>query len=364
MPRPALLAVGLLVSSLTWTLANSAADPRPPAAPTRAVADRSERPLRTSDATKQLMFGIADEFADVEQLLAEERLEEIAPVAQALGTSFGHLPMLEEILDGDRPEVLRVLIARITSGAELLGAAASAGDREIVDAVVHDIRASCVDCHVRFRDGERPSGIFPDRDGIVSGTVRVVKTDGTETSDPRGVVVFLEPVDRSLRPSVPVHTRVLSQRHRQFSPRVLPIVAGTTVEFPNDDTIFHNAFSLSRVAPFDLGIYNPGHTGSVTFEESGLVKVYCNIHPQMSASILVLENDLFSTTDQRGVFVVPCVPAGTYRLRTWHEFGPETRREIVVGPETHRVLELTVVEDRKIAEHPNKFGKPYEGKYR
>jgi hypothetical protein len=132
---------------------------------------------------------------------------------------------------------------------------------------------------------------------------------------------------------------------------------------PNDDQIFHNAFSLSKTKPFDLGTYEPGETRSVRFTESGLVRLYCNIHPEMVGAILILENPYFAVTDEQGVFCISEVPDGDYVLRVWNENGGETEQAISVRGKSILRLSLDVTETRNVIEHTNKFGKPYRSKY-
>ena len=120
--------------------------------------------------------------------------------------------------------------------------------------------------------------------------------------------------------------RVLAQRNQAFSERVLSCVAGTTVDFPNQDPIFHNVFSVSPVKRFDLGKYPRGHSKQVTFKKPGLVQVFCDIHPSMACFILVLPNRAFARPKDDGSFALPKLPAGTYTVKAWHpDFGEQSR---------------------------------------
>jgi plastocyanin len=109
------------------------------------------------------------------------------------------------------------------------------------------------------------------------------------------------------------------QRDEAFEPRVLAITRGSTVEFPNADPFFHNVFSLSSGSSFDLGRYKRGDSRGRGLARPGLVKVYCHVHSQMSASILVLDNTYFTMPKADGRFDLPDVPPGTYRLSAWQE---------------------------------------------
>jgi plastocyanin len=123
----------------------------------------------------------------------------------------------------------------------------------------------------------------------------------------------------------------VAQRGAVFSPHILPVLAGTTVEWPNHDEIFHNVFSISDAKQFDLDLYkgNPPEK-RVTFDKSGKVDVYCSIHENMHCVVLVMENPYFAMTDADGKFIITNVPPGTYRLKAWHERLPADEREIVV----------------------------------
>jgi plastocyanin len=120
--------------------------------------------------------------------------------------------------------------------------------------------------------------------------------------------------------------RVLAQKNQAFSERVLSCVVGTTVDFPNQDPIFHNVFSVSPTRRFDLGKYPRGHSKQVTFKKPGLVQVFCDIHPSMACFILVLPNRAFTRPSEDGSFALPKLPAGTYTVKAWHpDFGEQTR---------------------------------------
>jgi len=136
------------------------------------------------------------------------------------------------------------------------------------------------------------------------------------------------------------------------------------VIFPNDDTIFHNVFSLCEACPIDLGIYEPGESKTLPFEKTGLVGIYCNIHPDMVAAILVLSNPYFTVTDPDGFFAITGVPEGSYAIRTWHEFGGESRKQVLISKDAAHAHSLQIKKDRGTIPHKNKFGKPSRGAYR
>jgi plastocyanin len=145
----------------------------------------------------------------------------------------------------------------------------------------------------------------------------------------RSVVLYLKGV--SYQGALPAARAQIRQENESFAPRVVAITRGSTVDFPNFDPYFHNVFSLSGAATFDLGRYPDGQTRSRQFTKAGLVKVYCHIHSQMSATILVLDHPYFATADQDGRFVIPNVPPGDYTLIGWHERVGEQASRITVS---------------------------------
>jgi len=148
-------------------------------------------------------------------------------------------------------------------------------------------------------------------------------------------VVFIEgKVGTNSAPSTNVAvvaTTKIAQKSAMFSPHVLPVMVGTTVEWPNEDTIYHNVFSTSDAKSFDLDLYkgNPPEK-RVTFDKPGRVDVFCSIHANMHCVVLVLENPYFSSTDENGNYKIDNVPPGTYTLKAWHERLPADEREIIV----------------------------------
>ena len=128
----------------------------------------------------------------------------------------------------------------------------------------------------------------------------------------------------------------MDQRNERFVPHVLAITTGTTVEFPNSDRIFHNVFSLSKPARFDLGRYPVGRSKSVRFDKPGIVRVFCDIHSHMNAFILVFSHPYFALTDEDGRYRIEDVPAGTYNVVAWHE-GTTTPPRPVTVTERSRV---------------------------
>lgn len=163
--------------------------------------------------------------------------------------------------------------------------------------------------------------------GSVKGTVNVLKS-GKAKADKTGVVIYLEGVSGS--PPTPADHAVIRQREKQFDPPMTVVVRGTTIDFPNEDKIFHNVFSVSRPARFDLGLYKSGTMKSVEMKRTGTVDVYCNIHPDMVAKVKVLDNGYYTITGKDGSFKIANVPAGEYPIVAWLPTGDEVKGRVTV----------------------------------
>ena len=161
----------------------------------------------------------------------------------------------------------------------------------------------------RVRGTPLPSNVYQPR--------AVANHDAIAIPEIKNVVVYLKNV--KFKGQLPVSHQAIRQEREAFAPRVVAVTRGSTIDFPNADPFFHNVFSLSSASTFDLGRYPMGRQKSVTLPNPGLVKVFCHIHSQMSASILVLDHPYFTMLAPDGAFTIPNVPAGTYTIVGWHE---------------------------------------------
>lgn len=189
--------------------------------------------------------------------------------------------------------------------------------------------------------------------GTITGTVRARGAEESAPADGGGYASrrykFVERLDyERLRDFVvyidqpipgatfmpPKEPAVVRQKDATFVPHILPVLVGTTVEWPNLDDIFHNVFCMAETKQFDLGLYNSEHAAkSVVFDRPGQADVFCAIHTKMHCIVLVLTNPWFATSDERGRFVIRDVPPGTYQVRAWHERVPAQTRTITVPAE-------------------------------
>src|SRR3954451_11136783 len=201
--------------------------------------------------------------------------------------------------------------------------------------------------------------------GTVSGEVRLT-SDSTahRQKDFSGVAVWLSTPEKT-GARAPKKRALMEQKDKKFIPHVLVIETGTTVDFPNLDPIFHNAFSNFNGQIFDLVLYPPGSSQSVRFRRPGIVRVFCNIHPSMSAVIAVVDSSYFTTTEEDGSFSIPDVPAGAYRVHFFHERAtPENLERLTtsvsVSAGISKLQPVSISETGYLPiAHKNKYGRDY-----
>jgi plastocyanin len=158
-----------------------------------------------------------------------------------------------------------------------------------------------------------------------------------EAAEIRNVVLYLEHAP-ALDAATPPVRATMRQEDERFAPHVLPILQGTAVDFPNEDDVFHNVFSLSSARTFDLGRFPKGSAKSVQFDRAGVVQVFCHIHSDMSAVVLVLDNAFHTVPAANGRYVLEGVPPGEYTVVGWHErIRPVLRKVRVTAGETARL---------------------------
>jgi len=198
------------------------------------------------------------------------------------------------------------------------------------------------------------AGVAPLHAGAVSGVVRSVTKAGGGAAL---AVVYAEPID-SAAPRAPRRV-TLAQKNKTFQPRVLAVPIGSTVEFPNNDGLYHNVFSLSTPQPFDLGLYRAGESRSRTFTAPGVYRVFCNIHPQMSAIVVVAPTAYATVAATDGSYMLD-LPPGRYRVTAMSERAAPVTVEVTSTAGASNAPELTLDESQWAAtQHKNKFGKDY-----
>jgi plastocyanin len=198
----------------------------------------------------------------------------------------------------------------------------------------------------------------------IAVTGNVSLEGGANSSPAIATVVWLSPMSDST-PVAPMHA-VLAQKNKTFEPHLLVVTRGSTVDFPNHDPWFHNVFSLFNGKRFDLGLYEAGTSRTVHFDREGVSFIFCNIHPEMSAVVVVLGSPYFAITNKQGDFTIPAVPAGRYMLHVWNESAlPATlqglSREVQLSDSSHSLGTIRVQVTRAASiPHKNKYGQDYE----
>jgi len=193
--------------------------------------------------------------------------------------------------------------------------------------------------------------------GAIIGQVTVLGKDGRPLPRFDQAVVYVQGLDTP-PPDAPA---VLDQVNKEFVPRLLPVIKGQEVRFPNSDHLQHNVFSPHEQEPFDLGLYPFGDSRAVRLNVLGGHKVYCNLHKSMVADILVLPNRYFGPTDTQGRYRIEGLPPGEYAVRVWHVFGGSDQHAVRVGTGEAKA-DFTVRSAQSaqdITEHPDKAGKGY-----
>jgi plastocyanin len=190
--------------------------------------------------------------------------------------------------------------------------------------------------------------------GAVTGVVRTVARAGVV---PAAAVVYAEPIDAPASRTPRRFT--LTQKNKTFQPHVLAVPLGSTVDFPNHDPIYHNVFSLSGPQPFDLGLYRAGDTRPRTFTSPGTYRIFCNIHPQMTALVVVAPSAFTTVAAPDGRFTLD-LPPGRFRVTALSERASPASIEITSTSGASAAPELTLDESAwAFAQHKNKFGKDY-----
>jgi len=313
----------------------------------------SRKSLAVGSIAASLLTPVFARAAEAENL--EEVREEVRQLRAQVQAVRG---VLIELVESDRqrgPLLARALKAMGAGSADLPPPGAPAARGEVVAASASAARPAAPDSPAappRRRTEGAPARRIPRPEPLATGTVRgKVSVPSNEPA----AYIYVENV--VARPAKGQRV-VIEQSRKTFVPSWVVVQRGTTVAFPNSDTIFHNVFSLSPGNSFDLGLYSSAATAkSHTFNEPGPVDVYCNIHPQMAASVLVVPNRYFAKVKANGSFEISNVPVGKRKLVAWAPGSRLTAEWVEVTADA--TAETTLKLEPKSPRHENKSGQPY-----
>ena len=323
--------------------------------------------MKTSTVTKVLVAACAASLAvpraawaadsaDVEELRREVR--QLKAQIQALRTA------ITEAAEFDRQRA-----ALLTRALKSIGSGGSSSEAEPTKSEMAAPRASepaVSESHAPAGSSRREMAgreAAPRRAPVVAAPAPSVSENAVGTirgkiTVPSGEPVAYVYVENVLAPPVKGQHKVIEQTGKKFVPAWAVVQRGTAIAFPNMDNIYHNVFSLSSGNQFDLGLYNSGGDPKThTFNEPGSVDVYCNIHPQMAASVLVVPNKLFAKVKPDGSFEIPGVPTGRRKVVAWAPGSRMTTDWVEVGASSSVDINLRL--DSKAPGHKNKVGQAY-----
>jgi len=201
------------------------------------------------------------------------------------------------ILTLSRPlRALLIAVPALLTGPGFAGAAALEGTVTLTPA------------DLSFRGGMKANAYI----GQLSGAAHSM---AAEPSDTTYGVAYISDLTEAPDPGGPA--ALLDQKGQRFIPRILAVAVGQAVDFRNSDNVFHNVFSYSPPKKFDLGRYPRGKSKRLTFQKPGLVQVFCDIHSDMRADIVVVPNHRFAYIDAEGRFRIDDVPPGKHTVTVW-----------------------------------------------
>ncbi len=190
--------------------------------------------------------------------------------------------------------------------------------------------------------------------GELSGKIQLYK-NGKKLKDSKEVVIYLVGVNQK----APAKAKRLGQKNLKFTPAITVLTKGQTLEIINDDNVVHNIFSTSKSNPFDIGMSSPNSKRHVTFNKTGVVKTYCNIHPNMFSNILVLPNKLYAISKANGSYRIRNIPKGDYRVFAWHTLAKIQKANFTMKTNQRIKKNWKIKLAKRSTKHLNKHGKQY-----
>lgn len=205
---------------------------------------------------------------------------------------------------------------------------------------------------------------FAGEGGTLVGRVSVEKPGGKlEYLEAGQVIVYLDQVKSDIPAVLVKRDYTIRTLQKQFDPQLMVLPRGATVQFPNMDPIIHNVFSVSGGNRFDAGRYSKGEGKKHTFENSGLVRIYCNVHHSMNALLYIADNPHYTVIDGKSEFKLEGLPPGEVQIVAIHlRAGRETTRWVIEEGKTTKAQIVLTLRKKRVKRHLNKFGKPYKSK--
>jgi plastocyanin len=178
---------------------------------------------------------------------------------------------------------------------------------------------------------------------LVSTQLCLAGTLSGKVSGAAGSVVWVE--DASAKPEAPAKPFVIDQKGLLFIPHVVVVPVGSTVDFLNSDSVAHNVFWTNiggdKKLGHNLGTWPKGEKRTFKFDNPGVVSLLCNVHPEMSAFVVVVPTSLYATTDASGAYTIQNVPDGAHKVTVWHEGMKQQSKQVTVSGATTADFTLT-----------------------
>jgi plastocyanin len=200
----------------------------------------------------------------------------------------------------------------------------------------------------------------------IAGTSMEKKS--SHSQDLSNVVVWLSPMDGRPVPrttAFAARSATIAQENKSFTPHISAVQVGSSVQFPNHDHVLHNVFSLHEGRQFDLGFYEAGSVKTVRFDRPGISYLFCNIHPEMTAALVVVDSPYFALSDASGHVNIAGVAEGKYILHVWSEQSlPESlaalKREVTISSNNANLGTIKLHRNEQFpSRHKNKYGQDY-----
>jgi plastocyanin len=264
-----------------------------------------------------------------------------AALAQGNKSRANELFLRAEMITG--PEALAAIAPELTAGAP---------PRVITPTIKVENTGPLPKTDGSSESDDAEAKVPPPRvEGSLSGAIII---DGKPLAGTYGLVT-LEPASGKWKPRTPKH-RVIEQRLREFRPHIMAVPVGSTIAFPNFDTFYHNVFSTSPTAMFDLGIYKAGEAREFVFDKEGIVRLGCNLHTNMSAFVAVVAAPAYVVTDDSGKFAFKHLDPGKYKLKAWSERSKAPITQDVTIRAGANEVQVGVAADAPAGPSPDKFG--------